>query len=484
MNSLDRAILGLIVARLEGSEIRYSSYRKYLERLSVDGVAGFIIFQGESDEVRELILNLQRKANRSLIIASDIERGVGQQIEGATLIPSQMGIASGFDLERNSKELASVYSLVVGEALRIGINLALVPVLDVNTEEENPIICIRAFSDCADTVRRYGKFMIEFFESSGLPTCAKHFPGHGSTKEDSHLELPILKEDISSHLDPFLEAIKSNVSSVMVGHLLVPWLDQMPASLSEKVIGGILRERFKFNRVVMTDAMNMKAIKDFENPYALALRAGADLILHPEEPYLAKEFIIDALRKGDLSEKRIYQALNRIKKLKAKISQNMLTAKVKIEKLPEVNPVEIFKRTVTVIRRKEFLPDLHRLSVYLIGSYSREVFEIFEKNFRKVYEAKDAKEVEVPCVVAIFTEVGFGKRNTLTQDEQRQIRQIIGRGDSILVSFGNPYVLRLFSEADTVIAVYDSHKIAVQAFVEVFSSGLKSEARLPIRLYG
>ncbi len=202
----------------------------------------------------------------------------------------------------------------------MGINLALIPVLDVNTEPQNPIISTRAFSDDPEVVSKYGRFVIKFFESYGLLTCGKHFPGHGGTQKDSHLELPVLKDDIEIHLKPFKEAIKSKVSSIMVGHIVAS--DIYPASLSEKIIDDLLKQKLGFKGTVLTDAMNMKALRDYKNPHALALMAGADVILHPEQPYEVLEEIKLAYERGMITERRIKEALRKINNLRKKDKKN------------------------------------------------------------------------------------------------------------------------------------------------------------------
>lgn len=484
MNSIERALLNLIIARLDGNRIGERCYREYLEKLVEEGIGGFIVFGGNFVEIKDLIKILQSLSNKPLIIASDIERGVGQQIEGATLIPSQMGIAAGFDLDSETDriELVKIYSIVIAEALKVGINLALIPVLDVNTEAENPIICTRAFSDNVDTVSNYGKFLIEIFESAGLPTCAKHFPGHGPTRVDSHFELPEIRENIEPHLEPFRTAIKNNVSSIMVGHLLLSNLDKKPSSLSEKIVSGLLRKELLFKGVVLSDAMNMKALRDFENPYEMALNAGVDIILHPQDPYEALDKIKKAFERGTLEDRRIIDATRRIQKLREKISINSTREKECFDEIPEINLVEIFKKTVTVIKNQKFQLNPQKISVFMAGNYSEKVYEIFRKNFKEVFSLENFNKTQNLPLIAVFTETGFGKRNSITEEEKRLIKRVLREGKSILVSFGNPYVLRPFKEAKTIVAVYDSNEIAVQAFIEVFNSGLETKAKLPIEL--
>ncbi|MDI1472469.1 glycoside hydrolase family 3 N-terminal domain-containing protein [Thermodesulfovibrio sp. 1176] len=482
MKNLQRKILNLIFARLDGDKINDKIYVKYIEKLVKDGIGGFVLFGGKYEEIKNFISYIQSLSSRRLIISSDIERGVGQQIKDATIIPSQMGITAGFDISQNKIELETIYLNVIKEAIDVGINLALLPVLDVNTEPENPIICTRAFSDNSEIVSEYGCFVIEKFESCGLKTCGKHFPGHGCTVSDSHLELPIFNGELESHLKPFKAAIKKNVSSIMIGHLLIPELDEMPSTLSEKIINKLLRQDLSFNGVVMTDAMNMKALENYKNPCTLAFKAGADIILHPEDPYKSAEEIKNAYEKGFISDKRIQSALIKVETIRHKINnQNLNTLK---DPLPQsLNLVEVFKKTVTVIKNEINHINKYRVVSYLTGNYNEEIKKIFMKYFTTVddLENLNKKDENLP-LIAIFTDIGFGKTHTLNNSDIVIIKNFIKKNDAIVVSFGNPYVLKFFNNAKTIVALYDSNEFSVRAFLENFKEGLKESGRLPVRI--
>ncbi|MEN2995113.1 MAG: glycoside hydrolase family 3 N-terminal domain-containing protein [Thermodesulfovibrio sp.] len=467
--------MNLIIARLNGEEIDNSEYIQYIEKLVRDGILGFIVFGGKYNEIKGFIKYLQSISSKPLIIASDIERGVGQQIKGGSLIPSQMGIAAGFDLKRQKHKLEALYKVVINEALDIGINLALVPVLDVNTEPENPIICTRAFSDNADIVSSYGRFLIEIFESHGLSTCGKHFPGHGGTKVDSHLMLPHLKNEVDRHLKPFKEAIKINVSSIMVGHIVA--FDGEPASLSKKTISELLKQKLSFKGAVLTDAMNMKALVDYKNPHALAIIAGADIVLHPEDPYVAEKEIKEAYRGGLISERRIREAYKRIDKLR-KIPKN-------IEEIQKDNTLlkEAFKKTVTLIKNEMIDLKSKKIIPYLVGTYTENIRRAFEKYFGFAFDLKNYKPSKEIPLIAIFTNIkAAGKEYTLKEEQNIKIRQVISNTDTVVVSFGNPYVLRPFKKAKTLISLYDSNEESVYAFLDSFNEGFKNTGRLPVKI--
>src|SRR5208283_1144494 len=176
--------------------------------------------------------------------------------------------------------LEDALKCVTDEAIDNGINLPLIPVMDVNQEPDNPIICTRAFSDDTETVSWFGSEYIRALEQAGLMSCAKHFPGHGDTVVDSHIALPVIKktrEDLKGiDLVPFIKAIKAGVSSIMVGHLAVPSLDDVPASLSRKIMYGLLREELGFNGLILTDALDMHALSGTSDVPVKCINAGAD----------------------------------------------------------------------------------------------------------------------------------------------------------------------------------------------------------------
>jgi len=286
-----------LIPRLNGKEIeeRFGDYLGLVKK----GVAGFIIFGGELETVREKIRELQSAADRPLIIASDLEQGLGQQIEGGTLFPPAMAIASaltkkGLKFQVSSsrlKLLRKAFRAIALEAKYAGINTILAPVLDINTNPDNPIIATRAFGEDADTVSFFGCEMINVLQQNGIAACGKHFPGHGDTETDSHISLPVVKKDLDSlehnEFVPFQRAVSEGVSMIMLGHLSVPALDPsgIPASLSGRAV-SYLRDRMGFRGLIITDAMNMGGIGQYtENEASLmALKAGVDIILHPSDP--------------------------------------------------------------------------------------------------------------------------------------------------------------------------------------------------------
>jgi len=283
-----------LMPRLNGEEIgrNFEHYRSLVKK----GVAGFIVFGGRLAEVRRHIDLLQKEAELPLIIASDLERGLGQQIKGGTSFPPAMALAkaalkkhdhgAAFDLSMFRRAC----SAVAEEAAYTGINTIFAPVLDINTNPKNPIIATRAYGEDAETVSLLGCEMVKTFQGHGIAACGKHFPGHGDTEADSHISLPVIRRGLSElkkiELAPFREAIAAGVKMIMLGHLSVPALDPsgIPVTLSEKAI-AFLRKKMGYDGIVITDAMNMGGIGRYSEEKAslMALTAGVDVILHPSD---------------------------------------------------------------------------------------------------------------------------------------------------------------------------------------------------------
>ncbi len=214
----------------------------------------------------------------------------------------------------------AVASAIAGELAAAGVNLNLAPVADANTNPLNPVIGVRSFGAEPELVARHVAAFVTGTQRQGVAACAKHFPGHGDTAADSHRELPVLEGDLESALLPFRAAVAAGVRAVMPGHLLVPALDDAPASLSEPILSGLLRGELGFEGLVVTDALEMAAVSStygVEEAAVRALIAGADSLglghdLHEDAVERVHAAIVDAVRAGRLLEERLAEAAARV----------------------------------------------------------------------------------------------------------------------------------------------------------------------------
>ncbi len=252
------------------------------------GAGGFILFGGTSDAVFELTQGLRRDAGRPLLIAADLERGPGQQVAGLDELPPPRALASLND----PAVLRGAGVLTALEALSVGINWILAPVADLDIEAENPIVQTRAFGTDPAQVAAAVAAWIVGCEAAGALACAKHFPGHGRTRRDSHEEVPIVTAEAEllwrTDLQPFRAAVLAGVSSVMTAHVAYPALDPSgaPATFSAPIL-GVLREELGFGGVIASDALMMEGARAGRTPEdaaLAALSAGVDLLLYPDDP--------------------------------------------------------------------------------------------------------------------------------------------------------------------------------------------------------
>ncbi len=489
---LEKRLYQLVINRLNGDGIHSASYRQGLFDLVKKGIGGFIIFGGSKGEIKDFILELQSLADIPLFIASDIERGVGQQIKGANALPCPMAIAAALD--RGSPEdvllLEDTLKGVTDEAIDNGINLPLIPVMDVNQEPDNPIICTRAFSDDPETVSWFGSEYIRTLEHAGLISCAKHFPGHGDTAVDSHIALPVIKksrEDLNViDLVPFIKAIKTGVSSIMVGHLAVPSLDDVPASLSRKIMSGLLREELGFNGLILTDALDMHALSSTHDVPVKCINAGADILLHPADADAAVAGLLSAVASGEIDESTVNKATGRI-----------VTAK---ERLVRIVPGEadygasrgwssrITEKSITLVKHAPgLLPLTETKGVRLISAGDFELTSASPlKRYLPLSSALDdtAAAADETVIFALFASVAAWKGSSgIAGKDKEKIAGLIKQArKAIVISFGSPYVLRYFGKADILIAAFEPTDRAQEAVTKCLKGEMDFMGRLPVRL--
>ncbi|HNW45268.1 MAG TPA: glycoside hydrolase family 3 N-terminal domain-containing protein [Elusimicrobiales bacterium] len=284
------------------------------------GVGGFCFYGGTADEVRDAARTLKDASGTPLLIAADYEDGVGRWVKGGTELPTNMAIgASGSpDLARRKGEITAL------EAKALGVDWIFAPVVDLAVRPANPIVNVRAFgADWRLAAELAGAYM-SGVNSQGALCALKHFPGHGDTETDSHLELPEVNKDRQAFEDGELKpyrALARAADAVMVGHLKVPAYDAAnPASLSGKVIKELLRGELAYGGLVITDALNMKALSGAGEPGVRAFLAGADILLFPEDPFKLLAALERAALDGTISEALVAQALARQDALVRKLS--------------------------------------------------------------------------------------------------------------------------------------------------------------------
>ncbi len=278
------------------------------------GAGGFVFFGGRPEAVRSLTAELEDRAERPLLLASDLERGAGQQFPGLTEFPPPGALAA----LRSPDVISAAATTTAREALDLGINWVLAPDADLDIEPANPIVQTRSFGSDPGMVGVDAGTWVRRCQEAGALACIKHFPGHGRTTRDSHDDVPTVDADLATleatDLVPFRIGIAAGVASVMTGHLRVPALDPSgtPATFSAPIL-RYLRDRLGFRGLIVTDALMMgAAVKDASsNPSVRALVAGCDVLCYPADPQAAYDAIGEAMRQGALPEERVEEAIER-----------------------------------------------------------------------------------------------------------------------------------------------------------------------------
>jgi beta-glucosidase-like glycosyl hydrolase len=399
--------------------------------------------------------------------------------------------------------LRKAVHIIAGEARAVGINIVFSPVLDVNTNPENPIICTRAFGDDPERVAWFGREFIKGFHREGIIACGKHFPGHGDTSSDSHRELPVVEGDIKrlakTELYPFQQAIRAGVKMIMVGHLKVPALDtRFPSSLSQKTIQGLLRGKMKFQGLVVTDAMNMHAVSKYnsipgrkkqisEGKACLqALQAGADILLHPKDPERVIEYLDSERDRAKPAVARAFQRITRAKRalrrtLPLPISINRIGSKANREVARELTQRSIRVRYGNENERVKRIPENPVL--LLLDDDNSGSGSVFSKNIQdyfpsakllyidNAYQGGVGKVLDAVAdrtlIIGVFSKVSAWKgRSGLTGKLFTILKRTIRvAGYSVVVGFCCPSVL-LGLGSDIIVEAYSGEGLSQESAVE------------------
>lgn len=304
-------------------------------------VGGFILWQGDVFESAIRLNSLQRMSRLPLLVSGDYERGLPMRIRRGTAFPDAMALGA----TRNPRYAYEVGRAIAREARAIGVHQNYAPVADVNTNPLNPVINTRSFGEDVRLVQEMVSAFVKGTVDGGALATAKHFPGHGDTGIDSHLDLPVLQYARarldSVELAPFRSAIDAGTPSIMIAHIAVPVFDpdrSLPSSLSTAVIGSVLQEQLGFNGLVVTDAMDMRGVtRDFSagQSTVMAVKAGVDIVLMPPDEDAAFDALLAAVRSGEVSRARLELSVRKVLTAKQRLGLDTLRT-VDINRIPEI----------------------------------------------------------------------------------------------------------------------------------------------------
>jgi beta-N-acetylhexosaminidase len=320
VTEVDRLAAGCLLPSFPGVVVP-GWVRRWLER-GLGGVTLFAYNVDSADGVADLTAMLRAEAPE-LLVATDEEGGDVTRLEATrgSSYPGNyaLGVVDDVELTR------AVAGAMAGDLARAGVNLNLAPVADVNTNPLNPVIGVRSFGSDPSLVARHVAAFVDGTQRQGVAACAKHFPGHGDTAVDSHRELPLVQGELEPALAPFRAAIDAGVRAVMTGHLVVPSLGDEPATVSRRVVGGLLREQLGFGGLVVSDALEMRGLAGsvgVEEGAVRALAAGVDALcvghdLHEDAVESVHVALVAAVRSGRLALDRVAEAAARVRETAA-----------------------------------------------------------------------------------------------------------------------------------------------------------------------
>ena len=457
-----------------------------------------------------------------LFLMADQEGGIVMQVsEKTTVFPGQMAIGA-----TGSSKLAEESAGIMGiEALAMGLNVIYGPVLDVNTEPDNEVIGIRSLGEDSTRVSVLGNAMLRGFEKSGIIACAKHFPGHGSTKTDSHRDLPVRRVTMAelekTDLAPFRSAIANGVPMIMTAHISYPLIASrgLPATLSGEILTGLLRRKMSFNGVIVTDCLEMDAIKEYYGvaPAAVAaVKAGTDMILVSRTRELQKEAVIaiyNAVQNGEITESHIDQSLRRILNLKLTRLKKATGKNIPLEIVGSSAHLqveqEMARKAVTLVRNEnnilplqpgrlkklvlvypKCLPVLRNteqgpvnILTEAISSYWPNLLEV---RFERLVTSKDisaavtaAKQGDAVVVLTL----------TKTRDQERAqgklVKRLLRTGKPVVaVAARSPYDLRAYPKVKAYLATYGYQPCSLSAMAEILFGEIHPSGKLPVSITG
>ncbi|MGY8930287.1 MAG: glycoside hydrolase family 3 N-terminal domain-containing protein [Flavobacteriales bacterium] len=445
-----------------------------------------------------------------LLIGMDAEWGIGMRLDDAFSFPYNMTLGALND----DSLIYNVGKRIGVHAKRIGVHINFAPVTDINTNPNNPIIGSRSFGEDKINVTKKSLSYLKGMQSVGIMGSAKHFPGHGDTSTDSHKTLPVInfsaKRINDVELFPYKELIKNNLSTVMVAHMEVPSLEKepkMPSTLSKNIISKLLKKKLKFEGLVITDAMDMKGVVDFNKNQSAdvgALLAGNDVLLMPDDLDESTKSIKKAINDGIITEKRLKYSVKKI--LMAKYKAGLYKKnKIDLENIVEdmnsnIDKLlfeEITEKSITLIKNDNDILPIKDISTKIAflemgDSDSDEFFKILN-HYTKVDKIEYDSKAELLTTLKPYQTVvvGFHKSTKspfdpykFNQSEIETLELLSKNKNVILNVFAKPYALMDLdmTNISSILVSYQNNVIAQNKSAQIIFGALPAVGRLPVSI--
>lgn len=490
-------------------------YRDSVLRLiKKEHIGGLVFFSGGPKRQAGLTDYFQKNSKVPLLIAMDGEWGLGMRIDSVISYPFQMALGAIQD----NRLIYKMGLMVANDFKRVGMQMNFAPDMDINNNPDNPVINYRSFGDDRANVTAKGLAYMKGMQDGGILTTAKHFPGHGDTNIDSHLNLPLLNFSIE-RLDsleeyPFKMAIDSGISGIMIAHMNIPALDttkNLPSTLSRPIVTGLLKQRLGFKGLVVSDAMNMKGVvKYFPDGEAdlRAFTAGNDILELSENTNRAIEKIKKAIDHGqidieelDAKVKKILYAkywagLNVNKAIateKLDDDLNSETAKAFVQNLADQFVTSLKKTNLLPVKADKKLLILNigtklptKFTQYLLSYYPGcEVISVDNTSSEKEVDSVINRLGKTDQLITAIYDTRQRPKSSL--DINKKLTELIGRAAAhernVVAVFANPYTLNTFpgiQYSGAILECYQMSESAQYAAFKVITGEIKPNGKLPV----
>lgn len=488
-----------------GNEKHFQIIERQIEK---NHIGGLIFMQGSPTRQISLTNRFQSTSRVPLLIGMDMEWGAGMRLDSTISFPRQMALGA---IENDSL----VYAMgaeIAREMKILGVHMNFAPVADINTNPDNPVIGVRSFGSNKKQVTSKAIAYMKGLQENGALSCAKHFPGHGDTYQDSHLTLPKINHD-KKRLDtlelyPFKKLIYAGTSAIMTAHVQVPALDSKkntPATLSPKVINDILRKELKYEGLIITDALNMRAITDHYNngeAELLALQAGNDILLFSENVPEATGLIKKNLLKKKINKSQFEESVKRVLRAKFKAglnewdSLNAENINLKLNRPDtELLKHELVEKSITVLNNPDALLPISTLDNKTFASLSIGPSGEFTKYLDKYaffsHYHKRSKDNDIlykqlrnyDVVVVALSDLDKTQGiNGITQEMLQLFDKLNSETDLVFCLFDSPYTLKALDGYDHLICAYDNSEYAQKLVPSAIFGGIPTNGRIPVNI--
>ena len=499
--SMDERIGQLYIVALytNKDQNHISGVRKLVEQ---ERIGGIILMQDDAEQEIALVNEFQKKSRVPMLFGMDAEWGLYQRIKTAHKFPWAMTLGAIQD----NNLVYEMASKIAEDAKKMGIYWNFAPVVDVNTNPKNPIIGNRSFGSDVQNVIAKSLAYAQGLQDNGVLAAIKHFPGHGDTDVDSHLDLPVVKHSLERlnkiELAPFKALMDKKIGGAMIAHLYVPQLEKgknIPASISYDIVTNLLKNKFRYEGLVITDALNMNAVAKKYPAGELDLRAfkaGNDVLLFSQDVQTGKKLIKEAIQKGEISEKRLEESVKKILKTKyllglqnlRPLSSEGINNALNNDSHAKISE-KLYANALTLLKDEKQLFPLREKEVYYLPleEASHEAFlqELSKEIKVKKISSKEIQSIPENAVVII----GLHKDNStaykpykVSWESKRLINQVKLRNKVILNVFGSPYALQDvdISGISSVLVSYENNPLSMKATAEAYLGKQKINGRLPV----